>query len=477
MSSRPLHSSDPYDVVIIGCGMAGLAAGIRLAMFDKSVLILERHNVPGGLNSFYFKGGRKCDVGLHAVTNYVEPGVRGTPLVKLLRQLRIPRESFELSPQRCSWVRFPGKSLAFDNRIETLEDSVASSFPAEIDRFRALRQAILAFDEFDLSAKPVSAREIVSRHIRDPQLMDMLFCPLMYYGSSRENDMDFDQFVIMWKALFEEGFARPLTGVRVIIKALLDRYRAVGGKRKMKCGVRRIHVGENQAKSLELDSGETVSATQVISTIGWAETLRLCSDNDSSAGEENLGRLSFVETMTFLDRSPREFGCDETIVFFNDSERFHYQRPERDVDPRSGVICVPNNYRYPGGQDLDEGIFRVTALANYDYWTGLSDKAYADAKDQWYDRLQEQAVEYMPGMSLEALRSHTTFRDMFTPRTITYYTGHLQGAVYGSQNKNRTGETHVKNLYLAGTDQGFLGIIGAMLSGISMANRHVLYGG
>jgi len=64
--------------------------------------------------------------------------------------------------------------------------------------------------------------------------------------------------------------------------------------------------------------------------------------------------------------------------------------------------------------------------------------------------------------------------DMFTPRTITRYTGHLGGAIYGSPVKNRHGRTALDNLYLCGTDQGFLGIIGAMLSGISMANLHVL---
>ena len=40
--------------------------------------------------------------------------------------------------------------------------------------------------------------------------------------------------------------------------------------------------------------------------------------------------------------------------------------------------------------------------------------------------------------------------------------------------KNRQGRTALDNLYLCGTDQGFLGIIGAMLSGISMAHLHVL---
>ena len=42
-----------YDTIIIGAGMSGLAAGIRLAHFDQRVCILERHSAIGGLNSFY----------------------------------------------------------------------------------------------------------------------------------------------------------------------------------------------------------------------------------------------------------------------------------------------------------------------------------------------------------------------------------------------------------------------------------------
>jgi phytoene dehydrogenase-like protein len=63
---------------------------------------------------------------------------------------------------------------------------------------------------------------------------------------------------------------------------------------------------------------------------------------------------------------------------------------------------------------------------------------------------------------------------MFTPRTITKFTGHLNGAIYGAPQKIRDGRTPFSNLYLCGTDQGFLGIVGAMLSGISMANYHIL---
>lgn len=65
---------------------------------------------------------------------------------------------------------------------------------------------------------------------------------------------------------------------------------------------------------------------------------------------------------------------------------------------------------------------------------------------------------------------------MFTPRTIKKFTGHFNGAIYGAPQKIRNGRTHLSNLYLCGTDQGFLGIVGAMLSGISMANYHILQG-
>ncbi|MFW6353566.1 MAG: phytoene desaturase family protein [Verrucomicrobiota bacterium] len=463
-----------YDVVIIGCGMAGLAAGIRAAMYDRSVLILERHNAPGGLNSFYALGGRRYDVGLHAVTNYVAPGTKGAPLTKLFRQLRIRPEAFQLAPQRGSRVAFPGIDLRFSNEPAFFESEVARAFPAEIDRFRALRAAVLAHDAFDMAAAPLSAREVVRRHLRDPLLIDMLFCPLCYYGSARENDMDWDQFTIMWRALFEEGFARPLEGVRVIIRALLQRFREVGGTRRMKCGVRRIHVAGERATALELDDGSTITAGEVLSTAGLVETLRLCDDQPPAAAADNVGPLSFCETITVLDCAPRALGQEETIVFFNDSERFSYERPAGEVDPRSGVICFPNNYAYPDEADLPEGLFRVTAMASYDFWRELPEEVYRERKAHWYGELQGSAARFLPGLDLGALTRHTVATDMFTPRTVEKFTGHLGGAIYGAPRKAKDGRTHLANLHLAGTDQGFLGIVGAMLSGISMANQYCL---
>jgi phytoene dehydrogenase-like protein len=469
------EGGEAYDTIIIGCGMAGLAAGIRLALFDKRVLILEKHNAPGGLNSFYFQAGRKFDVGLHAVTNCSGPEVKGTPLAKLLRQLRIPREAFQLSPQIGSRIAFPGVSLRFTNQFADLEAEVAAAFPDQIDGFRKLRAAVLAFDALDLDAERVSAREVVQRYLSDPVLEDMLFCPLMYYGSAWEHDMDFDQYVTLWRALFEEGFGRPFEGVRVIIRALLDKYRSLGGERRMRCGVKRILHENGRAIGVETEGGECLQADRIISTAGLAETEVLCGKLPEDPEVQGLvGRLSFAESISVLSAQPAELGATDTIIFFNDSERFHYEQSKEPIDLRSGVICFPNNYRYPEGAVLPEGLMRVTALANYATWKGYTEADYRAAKAAWFPRMIASASRFVPGITASQIERATTCTDMFTPRTVEKFTSHLGGAVYGSTRKARTGETDYENLYLAGTDQGFLGIIGAMLSGISMANRHAL---
>ncbi len=118
-----------YDVVIIGAGMSGLAAGIRLAMFDKSVCILERHYAVGGLNSYYRLEGRNFDVGLHALTNFAPKSQKTGPLPRLLRQLRIPWDSLDLAEQVGSTIVFSDAKLRFNNDPRCLAAEIERAVP------------------------------------------------------------------------------------------------------------------------------------------------------------------------------------------------------------------------------------------------------------------------------------------------------------------------------------------------------------
>src|SRR5256712_6669931 len=101
----------------------------------------------------------------------------------------------------------------------------------------------------------MSGRQVVSSYLTDPLLIDMLFCPLMIYGNAAERDMEFGQFVVMFKSIFCEGLARPREGVRRIINVLRRKVREVGGTVRMRCGVKALHVKDGHVRSVELDNG------------------------------------------------------------------------------------------------------------------------------------------------------------------------------------------------------------------------------
>src|SRR5262245_6661429 len=136
-----------YDTIIIGAGMSGLAAGIRLAYYDQRVCILERHNTIGGLNSFYRLRGRDYDVGLHAVPDYSRKASTVGPLARLLRQLKFRWDDFCLSPQLESSIAFPTAQLRFNNELDLLKSEVARQFPSQIDNFQQLLDQIVDYDE------------------------------------------------------------------------------------------------------------------------------------------------------------------------------------------------------------------------------------------------------------------------------------------------------------------------------------------
>jgi len=459
-----------YDTLIIGAGMSGLAAGIRLAYYEQRVCILERHTTIGGLNSFYRLRGRDYDVGLHAVTNYAAKGDKKGPLAKLLRQLRLAWDDFALAPQLGSTIAFPGVSLDFNNDLRLLESEIARAFPRQQDNFQRLLGQIVNYDDLNQEVFDLSARQILAKTISEELLVEMLLCPAMWYGNAREDDMDWGQFCILFRSLFLEGMGRPYAGIRLILKNLVRKFRSLGGELKLRSGVSRIQVEEGRATGVVLDSGEELQARRILSSAGAVETLRMCGTSGQTA-QPQPGQLSFVESLSVLDRPPEAVGCDKTVVFFNDSEQFHWRRPAEELcDVRTGVICSPNNFAYAADDGpLADNLIRITALADFGRWQALPEDDYKLAKLRWHDKLAASAVRFIPDF-----RSRVVEADMFTPTTIRRFTGHENGAVYGAPHKQLDGTTGVENLFLCGADQGYLGIVGALISGVAMANRHCL---
>ncbi len=459
-----------YDALIIGAGMSGLAAGIRLAMFDKNVIIFEKHSIAGGLNSYYQRkntqigGLRKFDVGLHALTNYIQRGEKGKPFSKLLKQLRLSYDDFKLHPQSQSRIMFPDSELLFTNDFEVLRSEVHAKFPKEKDSFEKLVLVISEFNELDLSIEYSSSRQKLATYIKDPLLVEMILCPLLIYGSAWEEDMDFAQFVIMFKSIYFEGFSRPEGGVRTIIDMLMDKFLSLGGKIHFKEAVQKLIIEKDKCIGLVTDKGEYKS-DKVLSSAGLPETYSMVSDDI----KHEVGKLSFTETILCLDRKIPIKDFKDTIVFYNSTDKYSYRRPKTLFDDTSAVFCCPDNYEM--SERDGEGLIRITYMANYDLWKKMERGAYLEAKEQVFESSLKLARQIIKNFNCEI-----QFKDVFTPTTIERYTWHKAGTVYGSTDKSRNGKTKYGNLYTIGTDQGFLGIVGSILSGISMANLYGLMG-
>lgn len=458
-----------YDAIIIGAGMSGLAAGIRLAMFDKKVAIVEKHTIAGGLNSYYQRrnkdlgGVRKFDVGLHALTNFAIKGERRKPLTKLLKQLRIPYDSLNLQEQSHSLIHFPETILKFTNDFEVLRSDVHAKFPNQKDNFEKLVTHILAFDEVNLNNEFQLSREVINSYITDPLLTEMLICPLLIYGSAWENDMDFSQFVIMFKSIYVEGFSRPEGGVRTIIDTLIEKFTSLGGELKFRTEVEQIITKNDKVIGIQTKKHGEMLADKIFSSIGYPETVYL---TDTELVKPEVGKMSFMETIFVTDKKIDPNVFDSTIVFYNNSNKYAYQQSSDLFDDSSAVVCIPDNYDLQNREG--EGTFRITYMANYDKWKSLEKSVYNEQKEKVYQSSLELIKKLIPKFDLDI-----RFKDVFSPTTVERYTSHFKGTVYGSTDKTRDGATPIKDLYIIGTDQGFLGIVGSMLSGISIAN---LYG-
>ena len=76
-----------YDVVIIGGALAGMAAALQLqAKGVRDILILEKHNMPGGVATDYMRDGFEMEASLHEMSMRMQQKVEENGAQFELRQ-------------------------------------------------------------------------------------------------------------------------------------------------------------------------------------------------------------------------------------------------------------------------------------------------------------------------------------------------------------------------------------------------------
>ena len=117
-------SEKNYDVIVIGAGCGGLTAAACIAKEGKRVLILERHNAPGGFASSFVRGRFEFDVSLYQLCGFTDTAGLGDTR-KIFDYLDIS--------DKIKWTKIPDCYRLISKR--SFDSAVDVTMPTGIDEF------------------------------------------------------------------------------------------------------------------------------------------------------------------------------------------------------------------------------------------------------------------------------------------------------------------------------------------------------
>lgn len=263
------------DAAVVGAGLGGLLAGLRLARQGRSVIVLERSDRAGGRFTAASVRGAEVSTGaLHLIPN----GPSGA-LGRLLRELGVP-VSIRRSDVFCS---------VWDGARHTVcgrgRDVLRLLPPAE-------RRAAPRLAATLLTARQGSADEWLLRQVsRETRVYGLwrafsefaLSLPLARVGVSELRRVTF-------RTLRDGLPGVPLGGCRAVTSALVEALESCGGRVMLEEEVERIRIGDGgpprrsgfprvtgvEARHRRSGALLRVTAPLVVSNVGPAATLRLC---------------------------------------------------------------------------------------------------------------------------------------------------------------------------------------------------------
>ncbi|MDD5035281.1 MAG: NAD(P)/FAD-dependent oxidoreductase [Methylococcaceae bacterium] len=441
---------EAYDVVVIGAGMGGLSAAALLAKAGQSVLLVERHDRPGGYAHGFTRRKYRFDSGVHLISGCSRQGYRnGSIIYKIGQALGISTESTFLPIPAYARICYPQFELLLHSGEEAFVAGLAERFPAEQDNIlklsrlcRVLAEEIMIADEVlrlddeDLPSpaltlatlfryRRATLSSVLDEFFADPQLKSA-YASLWPYLGLPPSKLSFLYWATMMAGYTYEGGFYCRGSFQNYADSLAGKLRELGGELLLNASVRRICVEQGKACGIMLENGQRIGAKAVISNADAWQTA------DSLIGRRHLpedywnrlARLSpsisvFVTYLaTDLDFAGGALAHESFFFRRLDHEASYAGALEGRFDWFSATLStLADASLAPPGQHL----LVLTALCPY-----AIGESWRQAKPRFQQCLLEQAERQFPG-----LNDHLLLVESGSPRTLERYTLNHQGAAYG----------------------------------------------
>ncbi len=495
----------PWDYVVIGSGIGGMAAAAMLSKLGRRVLVFEQHNIPGGFTQMFKRPGYRWDVGVHIVGEMSQASYPG----RLLNTLTDGRLQWEPLGDIYDEFNFPdGFTIQLPNSADGFRETLVDYFPAErgaIDEYLTLTRAaarsaakllqVRAMPRILSSGGRKKATAAAEPHINattadvlasltdDPRLRAVLSAQWGYYGATPARS-SFAMHALMVRH-FLRGAYYPVGGASSIAPALLTTVADGGGWTAVRRTVEEIVLRRGNVAAVRLKDGSEIATKRIVSAAGAIPTSNLL--------ESGLPG----DTMPYREAGPAHVslylgfkgeitahGAERHCQWYYDSWDMEVAgwdvSPARVAGPAPVLFCSFPSLKDPihdPGPELRNTGEAITFVPwdSFSQWSDTHWKkrgpSYDAFKESLTSTLLEQYLTRYP--RLAPLVDHV---EMSTPLSTNHFAASARGSIYGlGTAPERFGDQSlaprnaIKGLYLGGADASAPGIAGALGGGVLAA--------
>jgi phytoene dehydrogenase-like protein len=450
-----------YDAIVIGAGLGGLSAATMLAHNGLGVLLLERHNVPGGYATSFVRGRYEFEIALHELSGVGPPEHRGA-VYRYLESLGIADKVEFLQVPNLYRAVFPdgtpdraeGLDVTLPVGREAFETRLVQTFPHEAQGIRRFLKRVFDFGrDFSQVVRrrgqvnpatlpfryphffrylPTTWGHVLNRDVRDPWARAVLSQYWGYVGLP-PSKISFVYFASTLAAYVNRGAAFPKGRSQALSNAFLTTFEERGGEARMNCGVQRITTTDGRVTGVVTDEEEEIAAKWIVSNVDPITTCRDLIGRDKippgffTGLQSSEVAASTVNVYLGVACPPERLGLAEHETFVNSGYDFdrHYEGMKL-VAPPEAIVVTCYNAVYPDISPPGTSIVVLTALAYGEPWYQVPPSEYVATKNHIADAMIDTAEKVAPG-----LRQHAEVVEVSTPLTNMRFAGTMGGSIYG----------------------------------------------